>query len=42
MARKELLNVFDTKINLKLFVKVQSEWRNNEKVLADIGYSNKK
>jgi GTP-binding protein Era len=25
MARKELLNVFDTKINLKLFVKVQSE-----------------
>jgi GTP-binding protein Era len=25
MARKELLDIFDTKINLKLFVKVQSE-----------------
>ncbi|MDR3257870.1 MAG: GTPase Era [Mycoplasmataceae bacterium] len=42
MARKELLDIFDTKINLKLFVKVQSEWRNNEKVLSEIGYSNKK
>jgi GTP-binding protein Era len=42
MARKELLNIFDTKINLKIFVKVQNEWRNNEKVLSDIGYSNKK
>lgn len=40
-ARKELLSVFDTKINLKLFVKVQKEWRNNEKFLSDIGYGKK-
>jgi GTP-binding protein Era len=41
LARKELLKIFDSKINLKLFVKVQKEWRNNEKFLIDIGYSNK-
>jgi GTP-binding protein Era len=41
MSRKELLQIYDSKINLKLFVKVQKEWRNNPKFLSDIGYSNK-
>lgn len=40
-ARKELLNIYDCKINLKLFVKVQNDWRNNPKVLSLLGYSNK-
>jgi GTP-binding protein Era len=30
-ARKELLNIYDCKINLKLFVKVEKEWRNNDR-----------
>jgi GTPase Era involved in 16S rRNA processing len=36
-----LLNIYSSNINLRLFVKVQKEWRNNEKFLIDIGYSNK-
>lgn len=40
-ARKELLNIYDCKINLKLFVKVQNDWRNNPKVLSLLGYTNK-
>ncbi len=40
-ARKELLKIYDCKINLKLFVKVQTDWRNNPKVLSLLGYSNK-
>jgi GTP-binding protein Era len=27
MARKELLNIYDCRINLKLFVKVEKNWR---------------
>ncbi|MDR0739370.1 MAG: GTPase Era [Mycoplasmataceae bacterium] len=41
MARKDLMNIYSSKINLKLFVKVEKDWRNNEKFLKDIGYSNK-
>lgn len=41
IARKELLKIYDATVHLKLFVKVQKEWRNNEKFLSDIGYSNK-
>ncbi|MDR1991343.1 MAG: GTPase Era [Mycoplasmataceae bacterium] len=37
-ARKELMKIYDCKINLKLFVKVEKEWRNNEKFLASVGY----
>lgn len=37
-SRKELLNVFDCKINLKLFVKVEKEWRNNQVILKSMGY----
>jgi GTPase Era involved in 16S rRNA processing len=36
-----LLKIYDATVHLKLFVKVQKEWRNNEKFLSDIGYSNK-
>jgi GTP-binding protein Era len=39
-ARKELLKIFACSINLKLFVKVQKEWRNDERFLKQIGYSN--
>jgi GTP-binding protein Era len=38
MARKEILNIYDSKINLQLFVKVQKDWRNNEHFLSTVGY----
>jgi GTPase Era involved in 16S rRNA processing len=41
MSRKDLMNTYASKVNLKLFVKVKKEWRNDEKFLKDIGYSNK-
>ncbi len=39
-ARKKLLEIFDCKINLKLFVKVQKDWRNNEYIINSLGYKN--
>ncbi|MDR2823333.1 MAG: GTPase Era [Mycoplasmataceae bacterium] len=42
MARKELLKIYDCKINLKLFVKVQEQWRDDEYFLSTIGYFHKK
>jgi GTP-binding protein Era len=36
-----LLDIYDCKINLKLFVKVEKEWRNNPTFLKQNGYSNK-
>lgn len=38
MARKEMLNLYDSKINLQLFVKLQKDWRNNEHFLSTVGY----
>jgi GTP-binding protein Era len=38
MARKEILEFYDSKVNLQLFVKVQENWRDNEKFLFTIGY----
>lgn len=40
-SRKQLLELYDCKINLKLFVKVDENWRNNQIVLKNLGYSNK-
>ena len=37
-SRKELLNIYDSKINLKLFVKVDKNWRDNELKLKEFGY----
>jgi GTP-binding protein Era len=35
------LKIYNCKINLKLFVKVEKEWRNNETFLKSVGYSDK-
>ncbi len=40
LSRKELLNIFDCKINLKLFVKVDKDWRNNLTKIKEYGYFN--
>lgn len=37
-ARKELQRVFDTKMNLKLWVKVREDWRNSESNLRRFGF----
>lgn len=37
-ARMQLLTIYDCKINLKLFVKVEKQWRDNENVLKSLGY----
>ncbi|WP_027124050.1 GTPase Era [Mycoplasmoides pirum] len=37
-ARKEIENIYDCKINLKLFCKVEKDWRNNNYLIKDFGY----
>ena len=37
-ARMKLLEIYDCKINLNLFVKVKQDWRNDEYVIKDLGY----
>ncbi|QZX48838.1 GTPase Era [Mycoplasma sp. E35C] len=37
-ARMELLNIYDCKINLKLFVKVEKEWRNDDYLIKSLGH----
>ena len=37
-SRKKLLDIYDCKINLKLFVKVKDDWRNNEYDIKSLGY----
>lgn len=37
-SRKELLDIYDCKIVLKLFVKVKKDWRNNEYIIKELGY----
>lgn len=39
-ARNELLNIYDCKINLKLFVKVEKEWRNDDYLIKSLGHKN--
>ena len=41
-ARIEMENLLLTKVNLKLFVKVRREWRDNYNILKTLGYSQKK
>lgn len=40
-ARKDIEKIIGSKVNLKLFVKVREDWRNNYNVIKDIGYSDK-
>lgn len=39
-SRLEILKIYDTKVYLKLFVKVSKNWRNNLTKLKEFGYSN--
>lgn len=39
-ARQELLKIYDTKIFLKLYVKVAKNWRDDNTKLKEFGYSN--
>ena len=41
-ARKSIENLLDKHVYLELFVKVQSDWRNNDDLLEAYGYKNKK
>ncbi|MGO3752106.1 MAG: GTPase Era [Peptoniphilaceae bacterium] len=38
-SRIEIENLLDTQVNLKLWVKVQDKWRDNEKGLKNFGYN---
>lgn len=40
-ARKEIENMMDIKINLKLWVKVRKEWRDSELYMKNYGYDQK-
>ena len=40
-ARKEIENIMDIKINLKLWVKVRKEWRDSDVQLKNFGYNPK-
>ena len=40
-ARKEIENMMDIKINLKLWVKVRKEWRDSELYMKNYGYNQK-
>lgn len=40
-ARREIETMMDTKINLKLWVKVRKEWRDNDTQLRNFGYNAK-
>ena len=37
-ARKDIEQLTETKINLKLWVKVRKEWRDNDNWLKSLGY----
>lgn len=37
IARAEMENYFDSKVNMKLWVKVKEDWRNRESAIADLG-----
>lgn len=38
MARKEIERFFDKKVFLEMFVKVEKDWRNRDKILKNFGY----
>ena len=37
-ARKDMENLLNTKVNLKLWVKVKKDWRDSEFLLKNYGY----
>lgn len=37
LARQEMEEYFDCKVNMQLWVKVREDWRNKESVIADLG-----
>jgi GTP-binding protein Era len=37
-SRKELLQIYNCKINLQLVIKVEKDWRNNEFYLKENNY----
>ena len=37
-ARMEMENLLDIKVNLKLWVKIRKDWRENETMLKNFGY----
>lgn len=41
-ARKDLEKFLNCKVNLKIWVKVRKEWRDNPMLLKELGYKNKK
>ncbi len=41
-ARKDIEELLQTQVNLKLFVKVREDWRDNEKQLSSFGYDIRK
>ncbi len=38
MARRDMERFFEKKIFLELFVKVEKDWRNRDKILRAYGY----
>ncbi|MCW1735696.1 GTPase Era [Anaerorudis cellulosivorans] len=38
MARKDIERFFEKRVYLQLFVKVEKDWRNNERILRSLGY----
>lgn len=37
-ARKDIEGLLNTRVHLKLFVKVRKDWRKNERILKELGY----
>ena len=38
MARKDIERFFEKKVFLEMFVKVEKDWRNRDKMLRNFGY----
>ena len=41
VARREIVNMMETKVNLQLWVKVRKEWRDSELYMKNYGYNQK-
>lgn len=42
LARQDMERLYDTKVNLKLWVKVREDWRNSDSMLNELGYRTRK
>ena len=40
-ARREIEDMMETQVNLKLFVKVKKDWRDSDYLLKNFGYNPK-